>query len=259
MRDDQIHHHLNISPLHGYRAPTFCQVYARLRRAQAEESSSLTELCAGESLQNVSSASEETKVTSAATTTHTVRDTGLLSKLQRQRSCLWCPLSPLKHTEQNKTLQDVLSENAQAVKTERGTRRTGQERQERFSAHGLRVPFSVRSQRDALTASGPKELGQIPSTPWGPSFLELSGGKEGAISVLWNFTEPSEAMSHLAWALSLPGPVSVGFPFLYHLPLAAATGPDVSFLCLSFELSSSGLGMWGNRGRGSWGFVVQEK
>lgn len=83
--------------------------------------------------------------------------------------------------------------------------------------HGLRIPFSVRSiaERRVDRLSAPKSGFRFPA-PCGvrPSFLALSGGKEGAVSVLRNFTEPFEAMSHLAGVPSLPDPRSVGFPFL---------------------------------------------
>lgn len=94
--------------------------------------------------------SEETKVPPAATTTHTVGEPGLLSKLQRQRSGLWCPLSPRKHTMQNKTLQDIPSGNTQEAKVGCGARRTGQERQERVS--GARTPNPIQRSIDRREA-----------------------------------------------------------------------------------------------------------
>lgn len=79
----------------------------------------------------------------------------------------------------------------------------------------------------------------------------------GGISVSWNFAEPFEVMPHLAWALSLAGPGSVGFHSftICRWPRPRAQTPHAS----TWELPSSGLGTWGNRGRGSWGSVVQEE
>lgn len=130
-------------PFHGYRAPALCQVCARLRRAKAEEGSSqlthravwgrITLECAKCLRRNRGQPCSRRHP-------HAVGQPGSLSELQRQRSCLWCPVSPLKHTEQNKTLHDVLSEDTLEAKTGRGARRPGRERQERVSGAGTLRP-----------------------------------------------------------------------------------------------------------------------
>lgn len=116
-----------------------------------------------------------------------------------------------------------------------------------FLAQGLRGPLSAVSQTDRrVDWLRPQRAGSDSRRPAGSFLPGIEWREGGAISVSWNFAEPFEVVPHLAWALSLAGPGSVGFPFLYHLPLATATGPDAS--CLHLGASVLRLGNVGKSG-----------
>lgn len=116
-----------------------------------------------------------------------------------------------------------------------------------FLAQGLRGPLSAVSQTDRrVDWLRPQRAGSDSRRPAGSFLPGVEWREGGAISVSRNFAEPFEVMPHLAWALSLAGPGSVGFPFLYHLPLATATGPDAS--CIRLRTSVLRLGNVGKSG-----------
>lgn len=102
---------------------------------------------------------------------------GLLLKLQRQRSCLWSPVAPLKKAKkkQKQTLHELLSKNTQEAKTKHvGHGKQARTHRGRFlKVQGLKVPI----QGNVLSSSGPKELAQLPSIPRASSFLTWSGGR----------------------------------------------------------------------------------